>query len=954
MKAASKRRGAFAALLAAWAWILCAGPTAHAHTGVHARCVQAPKQVKIDGKLDEWGGAEAVKVDHTKASFDKTASDTDAGYRLRTLWDERALYIAAEVTDQSVVADKAGAKLYEADCLEIAIDLDNASEGSYEKDDYQFVLSPSGAKGKPQKWVFRNPERGDREPKYLVIAAERTKTGYVIEAAIPWASLGPFRPRAGAVIGFQHDIRDYDPNEAPAGLCWSPSKDPMANPLEWGDLILVRRAGMPVDKILAELQPGIERFKRLLAGVAAEKDNEVTVDITDKAVSTLSPGIGWNWRYLQGEFPNWTREEWDAFLGMLSWSRPHWVRYGLHMSHWEPANDDGDPDHFEWKGFTFDSDTMKMHYKMLDFCETQGIDVLVCNWKCASWLAETVHDKGLKDTDGKPGNDAPYDPKELVESVAALVHQLKCVRNYRCVKYVSLWNEPNGKWSYNSPNAKYPDTFWAMYPLLDAKLKAMGLRDRIRILGPDSSVGKYADLAGLVPLLDRYGDVIDVLADHDYKGFMDCEKGKRGVPLSEGMKAYADLSNRLRGRKRPIPFAIAEFGNMGGGSGAVVGDDAIFAGSISTAELVTGAAQAGVNGFLRWEYRVYGGSWRNFGALTSQSREHLFCPYPPVYYPHALLSRFIEKGSEVLRVKVSGGRDENGVARVHASAFKWGQNKFSIVLINDGLEPKVVRVSAFPIAFQRFLLSRLSCDAQLPQTIERRPNVTVFGGRFTVGLKPRSINVITTIEKGIDPHDLSLPSRLSPPRLDPSYKTADVNGKRVDTVRIGFEQAGAWSVWQSSDGRTTMRSSEDMPHAGSRSGRIEYDFVSEKKLKAQEHAFLTFRGGLGLTGPPQRLSVWVFGNESGHTLHFSLLDASGETFQLKQDVVLDFAGWRKVELDLRGMPGSCNHWGGDKNGEIDYPIRAVAMSIREKADAFAGRGVVFVDDLEIVAESGKD
>jgi hypothetical protein len=66
---------------------------------------------------------------------------------------------------------------------------------------------------------------------------------------------------------------------------------------------------------------------------------------------------------------------------------------------------------------------------------------------------------------------------------------------------------------------------------------------------------------------------------------------------------------------------------------------------------------------------------------------------------------------------------------------------------------------------------------------------------------------------------------------------------------------------------------------------------------------------------------------------------------------MDFAGWRRIDLDLADMPESCAHWGGDGNGNMDYPLTGFAISITEKADEFAGVGTIFVDDLEIAAEA---
>jgi hypothetical protein len=104
-----------------------------------------------------------------------------------------------------------------------------------------------------------------------------------------------------------------------------------------------------------------------------------------------------------------------------------------------------------------------------------------------------------------------------------------------------------------------------------------------------------------------------------------------------------------------------------------------------------------------------------------------------------------------------------------------------------------------------------------------------------------------------------------------------------------------------------------------KSFRLEYRFEKGWKFAL----VVPPRDKLGIPGRPAHSSVWVEWDGSGNTLRTRFRDSSGETFQSSAGEV-NWKGWRRVELPLDGS--GANHWSGNDDGRIDYPIRWDACS----------------------------
>lgn len=898
--------------------------------------------VRIDGDVEAWQADRFIAVPHTRVSFGSPRSAKDISFRFASMWDRWFLYVAVVVTDDSLVGAPTLERLYEGDCVEVCLDVNNDSEGGYDASDFQFVISPIGPGNKPRVNLYRNPFFHTEDKPWLHAASNITPDGYVIELAFSWRQLGVV-PRLGQIIGFQIAVRDYDADGSKKGLAWAPAADPSANPLRWGDLVLTNQPHADVSLLVEPVREQNERWQRLLGGTARETDNEVAISVIPALAGRLSLGLGWNVQFRDGRFPDWSDGAWSAFLELLAWTRPAWLRYGVNLGQWEPKNDDGDPSHINWAGFAFRSKAMLHHYRVLDLCERRGIDVLWANWCIgdratgANWLAESIRNPAKGDTDADPFNDAPYDPEELAESLTACLHHLKAVRNYTCVKQVSLWNEPDQSWSYNSPSAVYPKAFWGYYDVLARHLRRLGLRDAVKIVGPETSTGSYDTLPALGGKPALYSREVDILAHHDYLGYADYHRIDRGTPSARAAKAYAELAAHRR------PIAVTEFGNTGKGSEDVAGDDAVYAGSLSCCRVVLDGLNAGVAGFLRWEFKPYGVSWQNFGALTSLSQRCTYEPYRPVFFPHALLCHVAPRGAEVLQSVVRGGLDENGIPRVVCAVLRHPEAGLSVLLVNDGFQRKNVTLRFGPKLFvgKGLRFGHLSYDASLPESFLKHPDLAVEDGTMKLTASPRSIHGLST-----RPDFTQVPPLPTlPPREEPQYTMRPAAGRQEEIALMRFNSEYEWRVWQSTSGHTAFATAPDPADAANGVCRITYDMAGVRRGQRVEH--VVAHTDLIVRGAPQRIAYRIRGDGQGLRIAHIFLDARGEVFECPDATTIDWTGWRRVEKAHPDFPAAWPQWGGD--AVADYPLLGFGFVLYAPDADYQGKGLILIDDVEVAS-----
>lgn len=198
----------------------------------------------IDGALDDWQGAAAVRSAHRVYAFSgwDGSDDLDAVWELA--WDEGRLYVAVRVTDDVHVQTQDGALIYQGDSVELQIDINpDARASRVNPATSQIILSPGDFAGRsPSAARFRGTTDGElpHTPGHSIeVAARQTPDGYVLEAAIPWADVN-LTPGEGTRLGLALNANDNDtPGVARQEVMMSsePGRT-LTNPSTWGTLIL--------------------------------------------------------------------------------------------------------------------------------------------------------------------------------------------------------------------------------------------------------------------------------------------------------------------------------------------------------------------------------------------------------------------------------------------------------------------------------------------------------------------------------------------------------------------------------------------------------------------------------------------------------------------------------------------------------------------------------------------
>ncbi|HPZ29735.1 MAG TPA: sugar-binding protein [Defluviitoga sp.] len=162
----------------------------------------------IDAEIDDiWEMAETYST-HTVVSGSLQNAKAD----FKVLWDEKALYVLAIVSDP--VLNKDHSDPWEQDSVEFFIDENNNKTGFYEVDDAQYRVN----------YVNEQSFGTGASAANFKTAAKVIDGGYIIEAAISWKTI---TPSGGEVIGFDVQVNDASAAGRRVGiLTWN---DPTGN-----------------------------------------------------------------------------------------------------------------------------------------------------------------------------------------------------------------------------------------------------------------------------------------------------------------------------------------------------------------------------------------------------------------------------------------------------------------------------------------------------------------------------------------------------------------------------------------------------------------------------------------------------------------------------------------------------------------------------------------------------
>ncbi len=190
----------------------------------------------IDGQVDAgWNSLSTTNL-MDKFAAGESESEGDLSASFRTMWDQDALYIMVNITDDSVVWDTPGA-LWDFDGMEIYLDMGNEKVASgYDTNDVQLRFRYNHSD--MSHWYNGQPEWVDTG--LIEFADYLTPVGYNLEYKFPWSAIRIDEPAEGLQLGLEITINDNDGNFREAILAWNAiSDDAWNHPSVWGTMVLV-------------------------------------------------------------------------------------------------------------------------------------------------------------------------------------------------------------------------------------------------------------------------------------------------------------------------------------------------------------------------------------------------------------------------------------------------------------------------------------------------------------------------------------------------------------------------------------------------------------------------------------------------------------------------------------------------------------------------------------------
>jgi len=343
--------------------------------------------------------------------------------------------------------------------------------------------------------------------------------------------------------------------------------------------------------------------------------------------------------------------------------KPQLVRLCCEIREWEPVL--GKPDrHSEW---------------LEDLCETlavyqeAGSDVILTEWgyKLPDWCPSSSDPRNHRAP-------APEMRRELARSWADLLYHLRRERGFTHIKYVILYNEPNGGGAPLRRQGHIEFADWAeIIRLLDGELRRLGLRGEVAVLGPDE-VGTIGWLPRAVIELDT---VLDRYCVHSY--LFD-----NGASFEDYLRECLWYLPRHHADGRQ-GLMITEFGMSGGGVWGSPQNDT-FENGLFLADVAVRAARLGIEAVLMWCL-----SDTNYGQAMKwglwRFKDEDWKPRPG-YYAWRLLTRYTDLGSHVFAVAASG----DVAPAIPAVAFLSPAGRWTVLIVNTNPRPTPARLKNLP------------------------------------------------------------------------------------------------------------------------------------------------------------------------------------------------------------------------------------------------------------------
>jgi len=189
----------------------------------------------IDGENYDWPLTPAFHLEgRDNVVIGKEAIDRpdDVVGRACALWDEKHLYLFAEIIDESMTNPYRQTHPWTGDAVELFLDLrerETLGQPHYDTSVMQlFLVPPDDAHPEP---LVRIQQPNGLEPGGIKIASRQTPHGYTIEARIPWGLATSTPISSGRIIAMELTLDDLDQGDYQhRQLIWRGGADNWRNP----------------------------------------------------------------------------------------------------------------------------------------------------------------------------------------------------------------------------------------------------------------------------------------------------------------------------------------------------------------------------------------------------------------------------------------------------------------------------------------------------------------------------------------------------------------------------------------------------------------------------------------------------------------------------------------------------------------------------------------------------
>ena len=483
-------------------------------------------------------------------------------------------------------------------------------------------------------------------------------------------------------------------------------------------------------------------FIAVLANTALWAQVRIRVQTDAPPVYTMKGGVGASWHAirnegswsnaeydfparlagargsaLQGNPPLTNRAAWEQLRTHVRWLGLNWMRVELSQLMYEPRRGV-----FDW-----DNDEMQTLYRILDYCQQNGVDVFLQQmWTEVEWNSfPGVH----------PLISAPRSLEDHADGLASLVQHLVRERNYTCIKYLCITNEPpGGTWGYWWSSGSYPCVpLGAAFKAVREALQRRNMA--VPISGPDWTDLPPFDAAKLD--FDPYLGAYDI---HSYQGV-----GATEQQLLAQWASWAHAHTK--------PFFLSEMGNMKLGWQDANPGPRTFAAALSNAESIVRGIRAGVDGFNRWSFVNRGdldGQWQLVRTWDIASKRYYdeVTPEPVAYYGYGIVTRFLSKYSSRMPDLIASPPGSSSETVLTVTVKSPGGN-LTTYLLNLGESPVPVNVRydglPKPVGMKGYqaVEQAVSAPGYRMDPI-RHWNINSATPVIEETLPPRSITVVTT------------------------------------------------------------------------------------------------------------------------------------------------------------------------------------------------------------------